>query len=313
MNQTRVILDCDPGIDDAISILTALASPDELEVLAITTSAGNVGLDQTTRNACALRSLAGRNDVPVYAGADRPLVRALQEARHVHGATGLGPDTQIPEGAPADDLPAVEYLVRTLCDAAPSSITLVPTGPLTNIAAALQRAPDIAQAIDQIVLMGGAYREGGNITASAEFNIFTDPDAARVVLECGRPVTMIGLDATYQFRITPDRMAALKAMDHPVTDLFHRMMTHINAVYGELYGAEGAALHDPCTTCFLLAPDLFQTVDARIDVETDSDLTRGHTAVDMHDRTDKPANARWVTQLDGDGLFDLITERLRRL
>lgn len=313
MTKPRLILDCDPGIDDSISLMTALASPEDVEVLAITTVGGNVGINRTTSNACAIRSFSGRDDVSVYAGAAQPMARPTVEAGHVHGPNGLGPDTQIEPGRAAEPQQALDFLIETLRAAPDNSITLVPTGPLTNLAQLFEQAPDCRSAIERIVLMGGAYREGGNITASAEFNIYADPEAAQAVMECGRPIVMIGLDATYQFRMTAERMARLKAMPGQAGALAHTMLTHINAIYGELYGAEGAALHDPCTMGYILRPELFETISCRVDVETRSDLTRGHTAVDWHHRTDRPDNVEWVTRIDAEGLFELICERLERI
>lgn len=313
MTRHRVILDCDPGVDDAISLLVAMASPDELDILAITTVAGNVPLDVITRNALSLTELAGRPEIAVHAGAAGPLVKPPVFADHVHGEHGLGPAALGKARHPAREAHAVDFLVETLRAAPDASITLVPTGPLTNIAAALTRAPDIARAIREIVLMGGAYREGGNITPSAEFNMSVDPHAASIVFACARPITVFGLDATYQLRMNPERMARLKAVDSEVGGLAHSMLCHVNDAYAGLYGAEGCALHDPCTVGFLLAPELFETRSCHIEVETESVLTSGHTAVDFYKRTDRPDNARWVTRLDADALFDLLCERLARL
>lgn len=313
MDKHRVILDCDPGVDDAISLLVAMASPEALEILGITTVGGNVPLDVVTGNACAVRSFAGRKDIPVLAGCPRPLVRPQVLADHVHGESGLGTGVLARCDLPPEPRHGVDFIIETLRQADDASITLVPTGPLTNLAVALVKDPAIARAIREIVLMGGAHREGGNITASAEFNMSVDPHAAHVVFECGRPIVALGLDATYQLRMTPARMARIKALNSEAGDFVHDMLEHVNASYAGLYGADGCALHDPCTVGYLLAPDLFETRACRIDVETASPLTAGHTAVDFYNASGRPQNARWVTGLDGDGLFDLILERLSRL
>lgn len=313
MNKHRVILDCDPGVDDAISLLVALAAPEALEILGITTVGGNVPLDVVTSNACAVRSFAGRKEIPVFAGCPRPLVKPQVFADHVHGQSGLGTGVLAECGLPQDPRHGVDFIIETLRGAPDASITLVPTGPLTNIAVALVKEPGIARAIREIVLMGGACREGGNITASAEFNMSVDPHAAHVVFECGRPIVAVGLDATYQLRMTPARMARIKALKSETSDFVHDMLEHVNDSYAGLYGVEGCALHDPCTVGYLLAPDLFETRACRIDVETASPLTSGHTAVDFHNMSGRPQNARWVTRIDDEALFDLIIERLTRL
>lgn len=313
MTSHSVILDCDPGVDDAISLLVAMAAPEALDIRAITTVGGNVRLDVVTHNACALRSFAGRRDIPVFAGCPRPLVKAPVFADHVHGKSGLGAGELAACDLPRETRHGVDVIIETLREAAEASVTLVPTGPLTNLAVALVKEPGIARAIRQIVLMGGASREGGNITASAEFNMSVDPHAAHVVFECGRPIVAIGLDASYQLRMTPPRMARLRAMGSAAGHLAHSMLEHVNRSYDELYGAVGCALHDPCTVAYLLAPELFETRPCRIDVETGSALTAGHTAVDLYRRTGRPDNALWVTGLDGDAVFELLAERLARL
>ncbi len=308
----KVIFDCDPGVDDCIALMAALASPDDFEVLGVSTVAGNVRLEVCTRNALALTALAGREDVAVYAGCPRPMVEPAIAARHIHGETGLGaaklPD---PERA-ASDIHAVDFIIEALRGAPAGSITLAPTGPLTNIAVALVKAPDIAKGVREIVLMGGARSEGGNITASAEFNIYADPHAARVVFQSGLPITAIGLDTTLQLRCTPARHEALKTLGNAAGEVAAQMIGHVNQVYGEIYGAEGAALHDPCVVAYLLAPKLFETAPAFIDVETRAGLTRGHTSVDVYGPAED-ANASWATRLDAEKVFALLLERIGRL
>lgn len=308
-----IIIDCDPGIDDCIALMTALASPDEIRLEAICTVAGNVRVDICTANALGLLALTGHRDVPVYAGCDRPLVEAPVFADHIHGENGLGA-VRFPEDRPSIQAEtAVEYLIRRLRDTDQPPVTLVVVGPSTNLATALAEAPDIADRIDEIVLMGGARQAGGNITPSAEFNIYADPHAAQAVLQCGRPLVMIGLDATLQLRCTPARMQRLRGLGSVIANTAADMIDHVNAIYGEVYGAEGAAMHDPCTIAYLLAPDLLQAQDAAIEVETNSTLTRGHTAVDVHRLSGKPSNAKWVDGLQSDDVFDLLLERLARL
>lgn len=308
-----ILIDCDPGVDDCFALMMALASPEALDVRAILTVAGNVPVQTCTTNACGIAALANRADVPVHAGCPRPMVEAPVFADHIHGETGLG-DAHLPalEHEPAAGH-AVSVLIEQLRGAGPDGLTLVITGPMTNLAVALVQAPDIAGAIREIVIMGGAREAGGNITASAEFNIYADPHAAQVVFACGRPITLIGLDTTLQFRCTPERFARLEALGCAAGDLGAAMIAHVNRIYGAVYGAEGAALHDPCTIGYLLAPELFDTVPAHVQVQTAAGLTRGHTAVDVYLLDGATPNVRWATGLRAEPLFDLLLDRLGRL
>lgn len=307
-----VLIDCDPGIDDCVALMVALASPDELDIRGITTVAGNVPVEVCTRNAAGILALVGRDDVPVLAGCPRPMVVDPVFAEHIHGENGLG-DAELPAvELPAGGGHAVDFIIETLRTTA-EPISLVITGPMTNLAVALVKSPDIIEGIADITVMGGARSAGGNITASAEFNIYADPHAAQIVLSCGRPVTMIGLDATLQLRCTPDRMARLLDVSNHACSAAHAMITHVNRVYGEVYGAAGAALHDPCTIGWLLAPHRFETCRASVAVDTREGLTRGHTAVDIYAADTAPGQIDWVTGLDADGLFDLLLSRMERL
>jgi purine nucleosidase len=306
----KIIIDTDPGQDDAVAILLALASP-ELEVLGVTAVAGNVPLSLTALNARKVVELSGRA-VPVMAGRDRPLARPLVTAEHVHGKTGLD-GADLPEPAlPLDGRDAVDFLVDTLRAEPPGSVTLCPLGPLSNIGAALRQAPDIAARIERIVLMGGAYFEVGNITPAAEFNIYVDPEAAAAVLACGAPVTIVPLDCTHQALTTRARNDAFRAAGRvgPVvagwTGFFERFDK-------EKYGSEGAPLHDPCVIAWLLAPELFAGREINVEVETGSDLTRGMTVADWWGVTDRAPNALFLGDVDADGYFALLTERIARL
>jgi purine nucleosidase len=308
-----VILDCDPGQDDAVAILLALASPDEIELLGITTVAGNVPLAKTQRNARLMCDVAGRRDVPVYAGSPRPILRPLYTAEYVHGKEGIdGAEIRDPE-TPLAEGHAVDFLVDRLGRAEEDSITLVAVGPLTNVASALIKAPELASKIREIVLMGGAMREGGNTTPSAEFNMYVDPHAARVVFECGRPITVMGLDVTHQVLATPARVERIRALGTKAAETVASMLLFFNRFDTEKYGSEGAPLHDPCTIAFLLKPSLFRGKRVRIDVETSSELTMGATAVDFWGVTQRAPNADWMHGVDAEGFFDLLTERLGRL
>jgi purine nucleosidase len=312
MNRKKIIIDCDPGQDDAVMLLLALASPDELDILGITTVAGNVPLALTQRNARLICDLAGCSDVPVYAGCDAPLVRELVTAEFVHGSTGIdGVEIYEPQ-VPVQPQHAVDYIIETLMAADESSVTLVPTGPLTNIAMAMQRQPAILSRIEQLVIMGGAMREGGNITPSAEFNIFVDPHAARIVMHCGRPIIMAGLDVTHQAMVNRAFLDRLREMNTRVSLATLGMLDYFNRYDAEKYHTEGAPLHDPCTIAWLLQPDLFKAKSCNIEIETESELTAGHTAVDFWKMSDRPINAQWLYQVNAQGFFDLLIERLSR-
>jgi purine nucleosidase len=305
--RTPIILDCDPGVDDAVAILLALARKDALEVIGITTVAGNVGLDKTTRNACLLRQVAGREDVPVYRGLDRPLVREPVLADDFHGANGLGDYPVFTPDKGEESQGAVDFIIDTLRICPADTVTLAVTGPLTNIAQAFLQAPDIQARVGRIVLMGGARSEGGNITASAEYNIYADPDAAAIVFKSGCSLFVIGLDATHQVRGTPDEIERLYALNNPVANLAADTLKFSNTLLGNMEGASGAPLHDPCVIAYLLEPQLFSLRRCSIRVETGSDLTRGHTAVEFReDYWGMPYNALWVTHIDAKGVFDLL-------
>lgn len=306
------IIDCDPGQDDAVALLLALSSPDELDVLGITTVAGNVPLDLTQRNARLICELAARDDVPVYAGCARPMVRKLITAEEVHGSTGIdGMDIHEPRVA-LQEKHAVDFIVETLLASDETSVTLVPTGPLTNVAMAMIKAPSIVSHISEIVLMGGAMREGGNTSASAEFNILVDPHAAHVVFECGRPITVMGLDVTHQVLATPARIENIRALGNRVADATCAMLTFFNRFDTAKYGTQGAPLHDPCTIAYLLEPDLFEGKLCNVAVEIYSMLTMGHTAVDFWDISGRPKNAHWIHSVNADRFYALLTERLGR-
>ncbi|MDH4049570.1 MAG: nucleoside hydrolase [Gammaproteobacteria bacterium] len=308
-----IIIDCDPGQDDAINLLLALSSPGELDVLGITTVAGNVPLDLTERNARMMCDIAGRTDVPVFAGCAKPLLRELITAENVHGKTGVdGVEVFTPTGRP-QDRHAVDFIIDALRSADDASITLVPTGPLTNIAAAIQKDPSILAGIRRIVLMGGAMREGGNTSPSAEFNILVDPHAAEIVFDCGRPITAMGLDVTHQVLSSRERIARIKAVGNRAAEATAGMLEFFSRHDSTKYGADGAPLHDPCTIAFLLQPELFEGKLCNIAIETRSPLTLGHTAVDFWGVSGRSANATWIYRVNADGFYELLTERLARL
>lgn len=299
-----IILDCDPGHDDAIALLLALASP-EIELLGVTTVHGNQTLEKTTANALRVLDLAGRTDVPVAAGADRPLTRDLTVASHVHGDSGLDGPALPPAARDPLAEHAVDFMERTIA-ASPRPVTLVPTGPLTNIALLLERTGGAN--VERIVSMGGAVAEG-NMTPAAEFNIWADPEAAQDVFHAGIDVTMIGLDVTHLALTTPaiqERLRAGGAIGTFVADL-----VDFFAVYHrETYGWDGAPIHDAVAVAHVLQEGLVTTIERNVEIELGSDLCRGRTVVDRWGRTDRPANAHVGIGLEADAFFDLLVERI---
>ncbi len=307
-----LIIDTDPGQDDAVAILLALASP-EINLLGITTVAGNVPLALTQENARKICDLAGRTDMQVFAGLDRPLVRPLVTAEHVHGRTGLdGPVLPDPE-TPLQEQHAVDYIIDTLRREPAGSVTLAPIGPLSNIAMAMQRAPDIIPRIRQIILMGGAYFEVGNITPAAEFNIYVDPHAAQIVFASGVPVIMMPLDVTHKALTRTDRVAALRAIGNRTGVAVAEMLEFFERFDEAKYGSDGGPLHDPCTIAWMIAPDIFNGRPCNVEIETASPLTMGMTVVDWWQVSSRPHNALVIGDLDADRFFALITERLATL
>ena len=309
-----IVLDCDPGHDDALAILLALASPGELKVAAVTAVAGNVPLALTEVNARKVCAVAGRTDVPVYAGCTRPLVRPLETAEYVHGDTGLdGVELPAP-AAPLAPGHAADAIVEIVRSRPAGTVTLCPTGPLTNVALAMIKAPDIVPRLKEIVLMGGAIGLG-NTTPSAEFNVYVDPHAARVVFESGAGLTMIGLEATHQALCTPARLEAIRALGTEVGRVVTGWLEFYNRYDRRLADGEpGGPLHDPCVIAYLLRPELFAGRRCRVDIETTGELTVGRTVVDWRGRLGLPPNATVIDRLaDADGFFALLTERLGRL
>lgn len=304
-----VILDCDPGHDDAIALILALASP-ELKVLAVTTSAGNQTPDKTLNNALRILTLLGRDDIPVAAGAPKPLARELIIADNVHGESGLdGPKLPDPAFAP-QAMTGLELMAKCLRES-PQPVTLVPTGPLTNIALLLAAHPDLKPRIARIVLMGGAAG-AGNWTPAAEFNIYVDPEAADMVFKSGIPITMCGLDVTHEAQVMDEDIERVRAITNPVAQCVAELLDFFMIYHRDpKWGFAGAPLHDPCTIAWLLAPELFHGVECRVDIETSGEHTVGMTVVDRYGLTGKPANALVLLGLDRPGFIDLLVTRLR--
>ncbi len=313
MAPRKIIIDTDPGQDDAVAILLALASPDELDVLGITAVAGNVPLQLTEKNTRIVCELAGKPDTLVFAGCNAPLARKLVTAEHVHGKTGLdGPQMDDPV-MPLQDTHGVDFIVDSLRAHDAGTVTLCPLGPLTNIATAFNKAPDIIEKVQEIVLMGGAYFQVGNITPAAEFNIYVDPEAAKIVFDSGVKITVMPLDVTHKALTTRARVGAFRAMGTKVGDMVAAWTDFFERFDKEKYGSEGAPLHDPCVIAYLLQPDLFTGRHVNVEVETASELTLGMTVADWWRVTDRAPNAMFMGDLDADGFFALLTDRLARL
>ncbi|QEN86928.1 nucleoside hydrolase [Labrys sp. KNU-23] len=306
-----IIIDTDPGQDDALALLLALGSP-EIEVLGITAVAGNVPLALTSRNARVVCELAGRSDITVCAGADRPLLRPLVTAEHVHGKTGLD-GADLPEPTmPLSPRHGVDFIVETLMTRPSGTITLCPLGPLTNIALALMREPRIAPRIKEIVLMGGGCFEGGNMTPAAEFNIFVDPHAAKVVFAADIPITMAPLDVTHKALTTHPRVDRIRAIGSRVSDAAVGWLDFFERFDVQKYGSEGGPLHDPCVIAWLIKPELFTGRSCNVEIETESVLTQGMTVIDWWGVTGRPKNAFVLGGIDADGYFDLIAQAIAR-
>ena len=302
-----ILIDCDPGTDDALALLLALASP-ELDLRAVTAVGGNVGLDRTLANARALVALAGAA-VPVHPGADRPLLGRFTPEPRVHGTDGLG-GIRLPAGAPADPEPAADAIRRLLRTSA-EPLTLVGLGPATNLALALMTEPALAANVAQIVLMAGAWGEG-NATPAAEFNAHNDPEALAVLLGCGRPVVLVGLELTAQALVTPARLAALREAG-PGRALAAACAIQARVPPSRRLGGAGAPLHDPCAVAWLLRPDLFTSRACAVTVELAPGPCRGRTVIDRWGRPGTPVNALVPETLDPDGFFAMLGERLARL
>lgn len=303
---TPIVIDCDPGHDDAIAILLALASP-EVELRAVTTVAGNQTLDKTTRNALAVLEVAGRTDVPVAAGADAPLRRPLRTAAHVHGESGLdGPAIGEPSAQPVG-----AHAVELLAEAIEPGLVLVPTAPLTNVALLLERHPDVRDRLDEIVWMGGATGEG-NVTPAAEFNAFVDPEAAAAVFGAGIPLTMIGLDVTHRALFTRAHAERLRGAGRAgrfvaeLSDFFQRF-------HERSYGFDGSPIHDALAVAQVIDPTLVTTRHVNVEVETESRLCDGRTVVDLRGVTGRPPNAHVGVDVDAERFLELLCSRIEAL
>jgi purine nucleosidase len=312
MTKTRIVIDTDPGQDDAIALLLALAAGDRLDLLGITTVAGNVPVDLTTANALRILELAGCTDVPVFRGASQPLLRALRTAEFVCGPDGLDGARLPPPTATARGGHAVAFLIETLRAAPDRSVTLCPLGPLTNIALAFAQEPGLAGKVERIVLMGGA-RDLGNITPAAEFNFFVDPHAAQMVFRLDVPIVMFGLHATHQAMCTPDHVARIAALGTKVARAVAGMTGRPRPGGIARFGVAGHPLHDPCVIAWLLWPELFTGRDCFVSIETASEDAMGRSTIDWWGATKRPANAHVIDRIDADQLFVRLIDALAKL
>ena len=312
MVRKKIIIDTDPGQDDAVAILLALASP-ELEVLGITCVAGNVELDLTTINACKICELAGKPETLVFAGAHKPFERALVTAKHVHGKTGLdGVVLPIPKMQVAKTH-AVDFIIDSLMSEPSNEISLCALGPLTNLALAIEKEPQILPKINQIVLMGGGFFEGGNITPAAEFNIFVDPEAASIVLRSGVKIVMMPLDVTHKVLSTKNFIQKVSSIGSNTGTAVAGLLNFFGRYDSEKYGSDGAPLHDPNVIVYLLRPDYYVGRHINVEVELKSELTLGMTVADWWKITKKRKNAYYIKEAQVEAILDLMVSRLTTL
>jgi len=309
----KIIIDTDPGQDDAFAILLALGSPEDVEVLGVTAVAGNVPLALTQRNARIICELAGMTQVKVFAGCAAPLSRRLVTAEYIHGKTGMDGPVMVEPTMPLQAGHGVDFIIDTLRAEPAGTVTLCALGPLTNLAKAMLQAPDIIGRIEQIVLMGGGYFEGGNITPSAEFNIYVDPEAADIVFRSGINLVVVPLDVTHKALTTRPRVEAIRNLGTRVGRVAAEWADFFERFDVAKYGSEGAPLHDPCVIAYLIRPGLFTGRHVNVMIETQSELTLGATVADWWGVTGRPANAFFVGGIDADGFYALLTERLGRL
>lgn len=309
----KIILDCDPGHDDAVAILLALGNP-EIEIVGITTVGGNQSLEKVTYNARAMLEAAHAHDIPVYAGSDRPLVREQEVAESIHGETGLdGVELPVPT-RPLEDMHAVNFIVKTIMESEPGTITLVPTGPLTNIALALRMEPRIAERVSEVVLMGGGFHEG-NWSAVAEFNIIVDPEAAHIVFNAPWKLTMVGLDLTHQALCTPEVQRRIEEIGTPLAVIVSGLMDFFRKTYQDNQDFVDPPVHDPCTVAYLIDPSVVQTRRCPLDVELHGELTLGMTVADLRgpEPSEEKCHTQVATKLDFDKFWNLVIQAIENI
>lgn len=309
----KIIIDTDPGQDDAAALMLAFGSTTELEILGLCAVAGNVALDLTSKNIRKICELCNRTTIPVYEGATRPLVRAPVTAEHVHGQTGLdGP--VLPEPAMfVEAQHAVDFIIETILREPPNTVTICTLGAMTNLALALKKAPEIAARVEEVVMMGGGFSEGGNITPTAEFNVFVDPHAADIVLRSGAKLTMLPLDITHQLLATRAHLHRIKSIGTAPALAMVEMLEFSERFDIAKFGSDGSPLHDPSVVAYLVKPQLFEGRLCNVAVETETSLTVGMTVVDWWHVTDRQKNVTFLRKVDAEGFFDLFIDRLARI
>ena len=312
MIKKKIIIDTDPGQDDAVALLLALAS-EELEILGITCVAGNVPLSLTSENARKILELTRYTEIPVFAGADRPIKRTLVTAEHVHGKTGIdGPVLEKPK-IKLQSKEAIEFIIETILSYPKDEITLCTLGPLTNIGLAFQREPRIKTLIKEIIMMGGGFFEGGNITPAAEFNIYVDPEAAAEVLVSGIPITMLPLDVTHKALTSRSRIESFRKIGNKAGIATAEMLDFFERFDVEKYGSEGGPLHDPNVIVYLLRPEFYEGKYVNVEIEVGSDLTRGMTVVDWWNVTTRKKNVYYIDRVKDEEFFNFLIERIKLL
>ena len=310
MPPTRIIIDTDPGVDDSLAFLLALASP-EIKLEALTTTQGNVTLETATRNALAVLELAHASHIPVVPGSEFPLVQPLRASKHVHGEGGIGNSVLPPPNKGPIAQHAVDYLIdRVLAE--PGELSIFPIGPLTNIAMAIRKEPKFAKAVKQLVIMGGAIHENGNITPLAEFNIYVDPHAAHIVFHSGIPITLIPLDVTHKCLLNQQHVDRLMKIDSPISRFIQGAMEVYLGFWYQL-GFDGSALHDPVTLATIIAPELLGLKEYYVDVDHSGGVGMGNTFADVFGVTKKPTNMRVALAVRGDELIELFVQRMEAL
>jgi purine nucleosidase len=309
----KIIIDTDPGQDDAVAILLALGSPAEIEVLGIVAVAGNVGLKQNAKNALQVVELSGRTDTPVYAGCEGPMRRKLVTAEYVHGKTGLDGPTLPQPKIKLREQHGVDFIIETIRREPAKTVTLCALGPLTNLGMAFVKAPDIKERVQEIVLMGGGLFEGGNVTPAAEFNIYVDPEAADIVFHSGIPITQVPLDVSHFMLTTRARIERFRQLGNRTGVATAEMLEFFERFDEAKYGWEGGPLHDPCVVAYLLKPELFVGKHVNVVIETSSELTRGMTVVDFWGVTGRAKNVNYLRSGDAERFYDLLVERLKTL
>jgi len=308
MSKRKIILDCDPGHDDAVAILLAGAS-DKIDLLGITTVAGNSYVHNTTRNALIITEMAGI-ETEIYEGAAKPILRNQIVAPDIHGESGLE-GVELPEPVrKKSEIPAVEFIAKTIKDN-PGEVTLVPIGPLTNIAQFVLNYPELCMYVKEVVVMGGGI-EFGNVTPTAEFNIFADPEAAQIVLQSGMPVVMVPLDVTHIAKINMEEIKELQKYSSEVVSKMGILLEFFHQTYYDVFRIEGAPLHDPCTIAYLIEPDIFESEEFYAEIELNGKLTYGQTVVDYWKKHGKKPNSKWLLNVDRKKYIDIIFEQLKK-